>query len=424
MVKTNKIWFYFKTIFEQIVTANENIEFFDATEGGLRIEGTHVLPLREFLEKEVYPNPSLPVPPLDLLQDPPLGDEARREQFQSFLREASDSLLEYLGILENLEKRVQRASSAGFSPSRRRQGAFEVASELDRLLQSSRIMTFILQAHIAGCARVVNESKFLQTSEEMIQWRQELEEFIGTARVAASSAKGLLDTLILFIDEEPRHRKIFDDLGVSEGALSPEEAEKAWKISKEESLSLFPFSLFSRFDFREGRWTLQNTLDVGRRALELGFVERGRKLLSTLLQNKEVCEDPCFWNDLGLSYCLYEFTVEPDFEQARAAFRKALSLDPENEMRSRNYLAMEHMLQRRAEAVYRLFPRGSGKNAAAALGRSWASLGKREKALEWYQKALDMGHHDPSFQEAVKKAMEECAASSRSSLERVPVLGK
>ncbi|MDI9370676.1 MAG: DUF115 domain-containing protein [Synergistota bacterium] len=410
-VKTTKVWFYFKQIFEQIISGYKGAEVYDATEGGLLIEGTKVVTLDEFLADNVLGLPPLPEEPVDMLSSVPMEGEGKPDSLKGFLKEAADSLDSYLDALEALKDTVEKVMAAGLSVTRRRRSAYDTAAALDRLVNMSPIMTFILQAHISGAARVINESKLMQSSDELRTWRQELDEFTGTAEAAGSSAKAMLNTMIDYIDEEPEHRRIFEELDCAEGLMEADTAELAWETAQERKLPLFAMSLFNRFDFRQGHWKSNNALELGRRALELGFVERSRKLLSSLIQNPSTQSDPSFWNDLAISYCLYEFGVEPEFEQARTAFQKAIALDPTNEERSRNYLAMEHIFQRRVEAAYRHIP-DQRKNAAAAIGFSWENAGRLDKAVEWYQRAIDLAGDDDKFSSQARQALERSRASA------------
>lgn len=388
-VRTNNIWWYFKKTFEDLIAVRPNMSFFNATEGGLRIEGAETITLDDFLEREVRPAQPFSSAPIELLETKPLSKTDKRDRFVQFILEAARSLSDYDRLLDSLDGAVNKAAAPGLSPGRRQGEAFAVAAVMDRLVASSPIMSFILQAHIAGCARVINETKHLDNSEELHVWKKELSELLGTARAACASAREMLDTLVRFIEEEPQHESVYSEIGCPEGALTPEQAERAWETAKEKNLELFAVSLFGRFDFREGKWNVDNALSLGRKALALGLVERGRKLLSSLTQQPQVARDPSFWNDLALSHCLYDFGVEPDFESARVAFIRAMTLDPENEDRSRNYLAMEYLLQRRAEAAYLYAPEPSKCNAAAAIAQSWALVGKHSRAVEWYRRALE-----------------------------------
>jgi len=341
-------------------------------------------------------------------------EEGRKlESLKIFLKEAADSLDAYLDALERLKDSVERVMAPGLGVTRRRRHAFDTAAALDRLVNMSPIMTFILQAHISGAARVINECKLMQSSDELRSWREELDEFTGTAEAAGSSAKAMLNTMIDYIDEEPEHRKIFEEQGCTEGLMEAETAESAWETAQERELPLFAMSLFNRFDFRQGHWKSKNALELGRRALELGFVERARKLLSSLIQDPSMNKSPSFWNDLAISYCLYEFGVEPEFEQARAAFQKAIALDPTNEERSRNFLTMEYMFQKRVEAAYKYMPERR-ENAAAAIGQSWETVGRPDKAAEWYQRAIDLAGDDDKFSSQVRQALERSRASAAS----------
>lgn len=403
-VKTTPIWFFFKQIFGHMIAELKGVEVFDATEGGILIEGARIVTLDEFLTENVRHLPPLPETPIEMLSDIPMEEEGKLESLKSFLKKAADSLDAYLEALEGLKESVDRVMAPGLNAARRRRHAFDTAAALDRLVNMSPIMTFILQAHISGAARVINESKHMQSPEELHSWREELDEFTGTAEVAGQSAKTMLNTMMEYIDEEPEHRRIFEELGCVEGLLDAETAESAWETAQERELPLFAMSLFNRFDFRKGLWKSKNALALGRRALELGFVERARRLLSSLAQDPAMSRDPSFWNDLAISCCLYEFGVDPEFERARDAFHRAMALDPENEERSRNYLVMEHMLQKLAGSLYRHIPEWRD-HAAALIGLSWENAGRPDIAAEWFQRAVDQSRDD-DFQARARHALE------------------
>ena len=393
-VRTNRIWYFFKGVFEEFIALRPRIAFYNATEGGVRIEGAQAVTLDEFLEENVRSQQSMSQRPLDLLATRPLSEDSSREKFIDSVEEALDSLKDYKKLLEQFDETIKSTAAPGLSVQKRQSGAWKVAAIMDRIVASSPIMSFILQAHFAGCARVMNETKRLDDPETFLAWKNELQEFVGTARTACVSAEEMLDALIRFDQEESEHAAIFEEIGRPEGPLSPEEAERAWEIAQERHLSLFALSLYSRFDFRKGEWRAENALRLGRRSLELGLVERARKLLSSLVQHAELKNDPSFWNDLAMSHCLYDFSIDPNFDLARSAFQKAMILDPDNEARSRNYLAMEFLVQKRAEAAYRYAPAEHRRNAAAAIGQSWAFVGKHEKAIEWFRRALEHSGND------------------------------
>lgn len=390
-VQTTPVWFSFKRVFEEFILDSPALTVYNATEGGILIKGARTTTLDQFLEEFVQSMSPMECRPSDLLQRVPLSFEDAVNAFREKLDPVVESLDLYFIILNRLSESVGRLLAAGMSLNYRRKVCFAIAGILDELISSSPIMSFILQAHVAVCAQILNDGKNASETDDFRKIESELREFEAVARSTAESARSLLDLLRRYMDEEPKHRIIIEDVGAPEqGMLTTEQALDAWRQAMSGDLPLFALTLLARFDFLHGTWPQRELLALARRALALGLIERGRRFLSSLLQSEMVAKDADFWNDVGISYCAYEFGLEPDFESSRRAFVRAMSLDPNNEERSRNYLAMQYILQSRAEAAYRLAPPKVRRNAAAALGDSWLSIGKKAKALEWFKRALDL----------------------------------
>ncbi|NLW34245.1 MAG: motility associated factor glycosyltransferase family protein [Syntrophorhabdus aromaticivorans] len=184
LVKTHQMWFYYLQIFERFLDHVEEGRVFQCSEAGASIKGTTALPLSRFLEEQSTEE-SLP----------PLSDgiqlhSASKDNFVEYQKELAErldvakaglSLCD--GLIEEMEKEVDRAVAPALLPDRRRNHAIKAATLLDQIHASHKALAFIGQSytHIAGSSLAKN--RFLDTMEQIRDWEEVHRGIIASHRV-------------------------------------------------------------------------------------------------------------------------------------------------------------------------------------------------------------------------------------------------
>ena len=184
LVKTHQMWFYYLQIFERFLDHVEEGRVFQCSEAGASITGTTALPLSRFLEEQSTEE-SLP----------PLSDgiqlhSASKDNFVEYQKELAErldvakaglSLCD--GLIEEMEKEVDRAVAPALLPDRRRNHAIKAATLLDQIHASHKALAFIGQSytHIAGSSLAKN--RFLDTMEQIRDWEEVHRGIIASHRV-------------------------------------------------------------------------------------------------------------------------------------------------------------------------------------------------------------------------------------------------
>lgn len=179
-VKTTNIWFLFLKVFETLIPES-GCSVFDCTEGGALIKGTTVQPLEEYLARNSE----------DFFLETTPAQETRRaglrmanakevlERIDFSLRQLDQCSL----ILDQMEKKVERATAPALAPEYRRKVAYDLSEDLDELNKLNPVLAFIGQSYANLSGVRIARSRWLETIEEIEAWRDVHLEIICAHRI-------------------------------------------------------------------------------------------------------------------------------------------------------------------------------------------------------------------------------------------------
>jgi hypothetical protein len=213
-VETSTIWLTFTQIFERLIAPFPDTPVFDCTEGGALIEGTEITPLADYISDFVVPqNFSVSRPELTISTEKISGDMAARFQKSFQGLEALDRRL------NDMREGIGRCTAPALTPERRQSLAFAVAGIMDEIHAMNPVISFIGQSYTHLSGTVLAENRFLETVEQVNNWKRLHEEIVESHSYAVEFLRQWLKFARELVD------------GVSEGHFedtksSPDGGEK------------------------------------------------------------------------------------------------------------------------------------------------------------------------------------------------------
>ncbi|EAI9065653.1 motility associated factor glycosyltransferase family protein [Campylobacter lari] len=139
MVQSSKIWVLFKQIFENLISKEKEVKFYNATEGGARIEGAIEKPFKELCEKLLTKNIKKPFAKLHPL---------KKEQREKLMLQAYKHIKSHIKNSQKFLKDCKRLHKALNQKSKIRYTLNELNTQIDdlkRQLESNKFI-FIQEA--------------------------------------------------------------------------------------------------------------------------------------------------------------------------------------------------------------------------------------------------------------------------------------
>lgn len=168
-VETHQFWYYFLQVFGRFIKGfDKEGQVYDCTEGGARIEGTVVEPLRAFLDRETTALDPFVWDP-EQLAPVPFSQEAA-EALAGRLKRTFAGLDACDKSLDEMERLVGRAIAPALPPGRRCELAFQVAELLDDINGRNPVLAFIGQSYTYLAGASLAETRFMETVDQIRSW--------------------------------------------------------------------------------------------------------------------------------------------------------------------------------------------------------------------------------------------------------------
>ncbi|HQH78384.1 MAG TPA: DUF115 domain-containing protein [Synergistaceae bacterium] len=394
-VLTDDFFYLVKCTLEETIQFDkknhEGIEIVDATEGGARIEGTTVMPLAEFLGTHVTPRDPFPEPPARLLHTCPLDDPGRRSGVREGFAALGESLELFHKILGDFEAAVDRVDVPVANDAQRRALAFEASRHVDRLMQLSPILTFIIQSHVVEMSGKTVRDRRLATPEEVRRWKTVHREFAQALRSTLERIEEIRSLALALLDRmEEDDAFLYEGRERPGGHLTDSRAREVAQRAVEKGDGILAFRLACAYGRFGAEWDPGLLVSLGRLLLASGRVRFARRVFQGIFEapgREPWLQDATVANDLGVACVSYELGADRDLTNAHYYFSKAYALDPHSEVTEDNLIAFEQILQSSLAVTEGASP-GHDFSRAQKTGESMARLELWEKALGWFEKAL------------------------------------
>ena len=393
-VLTDQYFALVKRIFEDSLESDRKnlgeIRLVDATEGGALIQGTEVMPFRDFLDEWVLSREPMEKIPAVAATHRPLAPQEAQRYVQERMVELQGTVGRFREMVEKISAAADRIDVVTLTPMQRRRMATEVMEYMDRLVAMSPVLTFIVQSHVVETSTRLLRFRMLDTREEARQWMSIVDEFVRAEKVVLDRVEEMAFLGEKVLQQEDSYRETILEVGGEDwGPLDSAQALALWRRCREEDDPLLAVRLCLHHDGFPGVWPAEELLILGRMLLSSGWVRFARKVLSSILQasgNEEILKDSTFFNDLGVAYLAYELGADRDFNSAAWYFAEALRRDPENETSVDNFIVFEHLVQSSAACFSSAKENRWG--VSLVFAESLARLQLWEKALPFFLELL------------------------------------
>ncbi|HEC1779477.1 TPA: motility associated factor glycosyltransferase family protein [Campylobacter lari] len=134
LVQSSKIWVLFKQVFENLISKEKNAKFYNATEGGARIEGAIEKPFKELCEKLLVKDIKKPFAKLHTL---------KKEQREKLMLQAYKRIKDHIKNSQKFLKECKRLHRALNQKSKIRYTLNELNTQIDDLKRQIESNKFI-----------------------------------------------------------------------------------------------------------------------------------------------------------------------------------------------------------------------------------------------------------------------------------------
>lgn len=134
VVQSSKIWVLFKQIFENLISKEKNVKFYNATEGGARIEGAIEKPFKELCEKLLTQDIKKPFAKLHPL---------KKDQREKLMLQAYKRIKEHIKNSQKFLKECKKLHKALNQKSKIRYTLNELNTQIDDLKRQIESNKFI-----------------------------------------------------------------------------------------------------------------------------------------------------------------------------------------------------------------------------------------------------------------------------------------
>ncbi|MFG5123694.1 motility associated factor glycosyltransferase family protein [Campylobacter lari] len=134
VVQSSKIWVLFKQIFENLISKEKNVKFYNATEGGARIEGAVEKPFKELCEKLLTQDIKKPFAKLHPL---------KKDQREKLMLQAYKRIKEHIKNSQKFLKECKKLHKALNQKSKIRYTLNELNTQIDNLKRQIESNKFI-----------------------------------------------------------------------------------------------------------------------------------------------------------------------------------------------------------------------------------------------------------------------------------------
>jgi hypothetical protein len=183
VVETTEVWLGFLRVLEQFI-AGSGIPAYDCTEGGALIAGTSVIPFADFIESHVESLEPFEKTPAEVVADSARTSDRAETSESCELRfnRASNELMSLEYIIDELEREVELAVSAGLEPKRRIAHASRSGSLIDRITAGHEMFAFVTQSYVYLASMDLALTRGLETVDEVERWEKTHREIIASHR--------------------------------------------------------------------------------------------------------------------------------------------------------------------------------------------------------------------------------------------------
>jgi hypothetical protein len=185
-VVTHEMWFLYLRVIERFLPML-GIPVFDCTEGGALIQGTTVLPLKEWLAANVEGIEPFERTPAELVDNAAKKPEERADAVKRTLENTAKGMRFIQTTRQKLEEaaaQIERVSAPALSPRQRRDIALEMSVILDELHRSNPVLEFIGQSQVTLNAASISSTRYLDDVFAVAEWKRIHEEIVKGHRTA------------------------------------------------------------------------------------------------------------------------------------------------------------------------------------------------------------------------------------------------
>ncbi|HEG6204778.1 TPA: motility associated factor glycosyltransferase family protein [Campylobacter lari] len=151
IVQSSEIWVLFKQVFENLISKEKSVKFYNATEGGARIEGTIEKPFKELCEKLLTKNIKKPFTKLHPL---------KKDQREKLMLQAYKRIKEHIKNSQKFLKECKKLYKALNQKSKTRYTLNELNAQIDDLKQLLESNKFIFLREVVSPSLFHLESTF------------------------------------------------------------------------------------------------------------------------------------------------------------------------------------------------------------------------------------------------------------------------
>jgi hypothetical protein len=197
-VRTTSIWLSFLRIIERYMV-NFSFKMYDCTEGGALINGTEVKPFREWIDEHLSDIEPFDETPAEIVKGKKLSKEQVKISVDHIIARGRRGF-EFINIsrkrLDDIEKSMERVTTAAIAPEVRQRLAYEMSDKFDRLHASNPVIEFVGQSITTLNAARVARTRFLDSVELVNEWKNTHSEIVQAHRTTLSFMESWLKYMI------------------------------------------------------------------------------------------------------------------------------------------------------------------------------------------------------------------------------------
>jgi hypothetical protein len=396
VVETTEVWLGFLRVLEQFI-AGFKIPAYDCTEGGALIAGTSVVPFADFIAEHVEPFEPFEKNPAEVMSDSP-GAADKAEMFESCeirFNNAFNELMFLEYIIDELEREVELAVSAGLEPKRRISHASKAGKLIDNITSGHEMFAFVAQSYVYLASMELALTRGLETVDEVERWEKIHREIIASHRSVLAFIRRWAsygrDTLSYYSTREiPVSPLSGDDAAeLMEELRALEKRPVGEREGRETKFEID--SLLSRCDPVRLRWPGYDLWPLARFLMDEGRFEEAALFMRAASSDFEDMEMPMgemvrFFKDYAYALSTNDLCYAPPYHEAENMLANAISLaggaDDEMKNLMNAILENEVAMYERLSGLTRGAPPGRSKwFRARALGERALIEGDISKAI-------------------------------------------
>ncbi|MDR1137765.1 MAG: DUF115 domain-containing protein [Synergistaceae bacterium] len=336
VVETTEVWLGFLRVLEQFI-AGFKASTYDCTEGGALIAGTSVVPFADFIDAHVKSLDPFEKTPAEVVAGS-TREVVKAELFElcdiRFNKESSElMLLEH--IIDELEREVELAVSAGLEPKRRIAHASQAGRLIDRITAGHEMFAFVTQSYVYLASMELALTRGMETVDEIERWEKAHREIIASHRSVLAFIKKWMfygrDMLRYYSSREVPSSPLSDD-GARNLLEELREIEKNPSEHGGELETRFEIdSLLSRCDPVRLRWPGYDLWPLARFLMDEGRFEEAAAFMGEAARDFDGMEMPsgdmiAFFKDYAKTLSMNDLCYWPPYHLAENMLANAIDL--------------------------------------------------------------------------------------------------